>query len=120
MDLVTWLALPTSVWMSTYALTVIFDRLPVCRTSGPPNGTEVRRDTRRAFLLVSRASATLPRTMPKVTVIGAGSVEFTRNILADLCAFDDLHGSLAISLHDIDPERLRYAERAARQVVERT
>ena len=58
--------------------------------------------------------------MPKVTIIGAGSVEFTRNILADLCSFTDLHGTLTIALHDIDPERLRYAELAARQVMERT
>jgi alpha-galactosidase len=58
--------------------------------------------------------------MPRVTIIGAGSVEFTRNIMADLCSFADLHGTLTIALHDIDPERLRYAELGARQVVERT
>jgi alpha-galactosidase len=56
----------------------------------------------------------------KVTIIGAGSVEFTRSILADLCAYEDLHGSLEIALHDIDPERLGYAERAAEQLVERS
>jgi alpha-galactosidase len=58
--------------------------------------------------------------MAKVTIIGAGSVEFTRNILADLCSFTELHGSFSISLHDIDAERLAYAERVARQVVEKT
>ena len=58
--------------------------------------------------------------MTKVVLIGAGSVEFTRNILADLCSFEELHGSLTIGLHDIDPERLSYAERAARHVIERT
>ena len=57
--------------------------------------------------------------MAKVTIIGAGSVEFTRSILADLCSYDELHGSLEIALHDIDPERLGYAERAAVQLVER-
>ncbi len=57
--------------------------------------------------------------MPKVTIIGAGSVEFTRNILADLCSFTELHGTLTIALHDIDAERLAYAERAANQLVER-
>jgi alpha-galactosidase len=56
----------------------------------------------------------------KITIIGAGSVEFTRNILADLCSFEDLHGNLAIALHDIDEDRLSYAERAAKQVAERT
>jgi alpha-galactosidase len=56
----------------------------------------------------------------KVTIIGAGSVEFTRGIVADLCGYADLHGSLEFALHDIDPERLRYAERAAGQIVERS
>ena len=58
--------------------------------------------------------------MPKVTIIGAGSVEFTRSILADLCAYEELHGSLHIALHDIDTERLAYALRAAVQLVERS
>jgi alpha-galactosidase len=57
--------------------------------------------------------------MAKVTIIGAGSVEFTRSILADLCAYEELHGSLEIALHDIDRERLAYAERAARQLIDR-
>ena len=56
--------------------------------------------------------------MAKVTIIGAGSVEFTRSILADLCAYDELHGTLRIALLDIDEERLAYAERAARVLVE--
>ena len=58
--------------------------------------------------------------MRKIAIIGAGSVEFTRNILADLCSYEELHGTLSIALHDIDPDRLAYAERAARQAVERT
>jgi alpha-galactosidase len=57
--------------------------------------------------------------MAKVTIIGAGSVEFTRNILTDLCSVPELLGSLEFALHDIDPERLAYAERAALQVVAR-
>ncbi len=44
--------------------------------------------------------------MAKVTIIGAGSVEFTRNILADLCSYQELHGTLEVALHDIDAERL--------------
>jgi len=55
----------------------------------------------------------------KVAIIGAGSVEFTRNILTDLSSVPDLAGSIEFALHDIDPERLAYAERAGRQVVER-
>ena len=35
--------------------------------------------------------------MAKVTIIGAGSVEFTRNILADLCSYEELHGTLEIA-----------------------
>ncbi|HET9724327.1 MAG TPA: alpha-galactosidase [Actinomycetota bacterium] len=58
--------------------------------------------------------------MAKVTIIGAGSVEFTRSIVADLCAYGELHGSLEIALHDIDAERLGYAHRAAIQLVERS
>jgi alpha-galactosidase len=57
--------------------------------------------------------------MAKVTIFGAGSVEFTRGILADLCAYEELHGTLEIALHDIDTDRLMYAERAANQLVER-
>ena len=57
--------------------------------------------------------------MAKVAIIGAGSVEFTRNILTDLCSPAELHGSLEFALHDIDGERLAYAERAAKHVVTR-
>ena len=56
--------------------------------------------------------------MRKVTIIGAGSVEFTRSILADLCAYHELHGTLEVALFDIDAERLAYSERAARDLVE--
>jgi alpha-galactosidase len=58
--------------------------------------------------------------MAKVTIVGAGSVEFTRGIVADLCAYEELHGTLEVALHDIDAERLEYAERAAAQLVDRS
>ena len=58
--------------------------------------------------------------MARIVVIGAGSVEFTRNILADLSSYEELHGSLTIALHDIDAERLAYAERAAGAIVRRS
>jgi len=58
--------------------------------------------------------------MTKVAIIGAGSVEFTRNILTDLCSYEELRGSLTFALHDIDQERLAYAERAAHQVIDRS
>jgi len=53
--------------------------------------------------------------MSKVTLIGAGSVEFTRIIVADLVAFPEL-ADLTISLHDIDEERLATAEALVRQL----
>ncbi|MGN6170409.1 MAG: alpha-glucosidase/alpha-galactosidase [Solirubrobacteraceae bacterium] len=46
--------------------------------------------------------------MTKITLIGAGSVEFTMILLADLVAFPELAGS-TIALHDIDEERLATA-----------
>jgi alpha-galactosidase/6-phospho-beta-glucosidase family protein len=30
--------------------------------------------------------------VPRIVIIGAGSVEFTRNVLADLCSYRELHG----------------------------
>jgi alpha-galactosidase len=59
-------------------------------------------------------------TVAKITIIGAGSVEFTRSILADLCAYDELHGTLEIALHDVHAERLAYALLAAGQLIERS
>lgn len=56
--------------------------------------------------------------MPSVAFIGAGSVVFTRQLLADLLRFPEL-ADLEIRLHDIDPERLAVAEGTARQVNER-
>jgi alpha-galactosidase len=58
--------------------------------------------------------------MVKVAFIGAGSVEFTRNVITDLCSFDELHGNLELSLHDIDAERLGYAEALAKRISTQT
>jgi alpha-galactosidase len=49
----------------------------------------------------------------RIAFIGAGSIEFTRDLLGDLLSFDDL-GPLEIALHDIDDERLRTGEAMAR------
>lgn len=57
--------------------------------------------------------------MRKVAIVGAGSVEFTRAIVADLSSWPELHGELELALHDIDAERLAYAERAATSIVDR-
>jgi alpha-galactosidase len=56
--------------------------------------------------------------MPSVAFIGAGSVEFTRQLLADLLRFPELT-DLEIRLHDIDEERLEVAHGTALQVNER-
>ena len=44
----------------------------------------------------------------KIVLIGAGSVVFTKNLLADTLSFPELHGT-TFALHDIDPERLETA-----------
>ncbi len=49
----------------------------------------------------------------KIAFIGAGSVEFTKNLLTDIFKFPELRGT-TISLHDIDPERLETAGMMAR------
>ena len=52
-----------------------------------------------------------------IAFTGAGSVEFTRELLTDLFAMPDLAG-LRILLHDIDPDRLATAEGVAHRVAE--
>src|SRR5437764_272772 len=51
--------------------------------------------------------------MTRIAFIGAGSVEFTRDLLGDILTFPEL-ASATISLHDIDRERLDAAEAMAR------
>jgi alpha-galactosidase len=55
--------------------------------------------------------------MTTVAFLGAGSVVFTRELLADLLGFRDLT-DVQISLHDIDTERLDTAEAIARRTIE--
>ncbi len=54
----------------------------------------------------------------KIVFLGAGSVEFTQGLLADLFGFPELRerDDLEIALHDIDPGRLRTAEAAAHYI----
>lgn len=49
----------------------------------------------------------------KIAFIGAGSVEFTKNLLGDILTFPEL-ADAEIALHDIDAERLEAAEGIAR------
>jgi alpha-galactosidase len=51
--------------------------------------------------------------MPRIVLVGAGSVEFTRNLLGDMLTSPALRDS-RIALHDIDAGRLSTAERMAR------
>jgi alpha-galactosidase len=53
--------------------------------------------------------------MPKITIIGAGSVVFTKNLLGDILSFPELAES-HIALMDIDPDRLHTAKRVAEKV----
>jgi alpha-galactosidase len=53
--------------------------------------------------------------MSKITLLGAGSVIFAKNILADCLACPELADS-TIALYDIDPGRLATSEKMARQV----
>src|SRR6201990_1303318 len=56
----------------------------------------------------------------KVTFVGAGSVEFTRNVVTDLCSYPEFAGQLQRALYDISAERLEFAARLARQIVTQT
>jgi alpha-galactosidase len=51
--------------------------------------------------------------MPRIVLVGAGSVEFTRNLLGDFLSYPEL-ADAEIVLHDIDGDRLATAERMAR------
>ncbi|PRY38636.1 alpha-glucosidase/alpha-galactosidase [Umezawaea tangerina] len=55
--------------------------------------------------------------MLTIAFIGAGSVEFTRQLLRDLLSFPEL-ADVTIALHDIDGERLAVAEALARHTAE--
>lgn len=50
--------------------------------------------------------------MARIVFLGAGSVEFTKNVLSDILTFSEL-GDSTLVLHDIDPDRLATAEAMA-------
>ncbi len=58
--------------------------------------------------------------MLKVTFIGAGSIEFTRNVVTDLCSYPELRDGLELALYDISAARLAHAERLASRIVAQT
>ena len=55
--------------------------------------------------------------MPKITIIGAGSVVFTRNLTSDILLVPELQDS-TITLMDIDPERLETARALVQKLVD--
>ncbi len=55
--------------------------------------------------------------MPKITLIGAGSTVFAKNLIGDILTFPVL-ADATISLHDIDEERLRTSTIMAHKVAE--
>ena len=55
--------------------------------------------------------------MPKITLLGAGSTVFAKNLIGDILSFPELAES-TISLHDIDEERLQTSEIVANRVAE--
>lgn len=62
------------------------------------------------------ASANNP-PMTVIAFLGAGSVVFTRELLADILSFDELR-DVTIALHDIDAERLETASQIAAKTAE--
>jgi len=55
--------------------------------------------------------------MPKITLIGAGSTVFARNLMGDILSFPEL-ADCTLSLHDIDRERLHTSEIVAHKLAE--
>jgi alpha-galactosidase len=56
----------------------------------------------------------------KVAFIGAGSIEFTRDVVTDLCGYSELAGQLHLSLYDISAERLDFARKLVSRIVAQT
>src|ERR1019366_9114588 len=60
------------------------------------------------------------RTVIKLTFVGAGSIEFTRNVVTDLCRYPEFRGGLHLALYDISAQRLAHAERLATRIAAQT
>jgi len=54
----------------------------------------------------------------KITLIGAGSVVFAKTLIGDLLQFPELR-DITISLHDINPNRLKVAEIVTQKMIEK-
>src|SRR3984885_12939207 len=60
------------------------------------------------------------RAVINLAFIGAGSVEFTRNVATDLCSYPEFRGGLHFALYDISAERLAHAERLVNRISAQT
>ena len=60
------------------------------------------------------------RAVIKIAFIGAGSIEFTRNVVTDLCSYPEFASDLHLALYDISPERLAFAEALTHRIVVQT
>ena len=60
------------------------------------------------------------RAVIKIAFIGAGSIEFTRNVVTDLCSYPEFASDLHLALYDISPERLAFAEALALRIIVQT
>jgi alpha-galactosidase len=56
----------------------------------------------------------------RVAFIGAGSIEFTRNVVTDLCSYPELRDGLQLALHDVSGQRLEFARALVGQIVAQT
>ncbi len=53
----------------------------------------------------------------KVTLVGAGSTVFAKNLLGDLLSFPELADGAVVALMDVDAERLRVSRVVAERIV---
>src|SRR5260370_18135504 len=60
------------------------------------------------------------RAVIKVAFVGAGSIEFTRNVVTDLCSYPEFRDGLHLALYDISAGRLAHAERLAQRIAAQT
>ena len=56
-------------------------------------------------------------THPKITLIGAGSTVFAKNLIGDLLSYPELAGA-TLTLYDVDAERLKTSEVVARGIAD--
>src|SRR5258706_7805162 len=100
-----------------------------CQPGGGHNRAYLAHVTTLLYVVDARSCTNLVtmehfRAMTRVAFIGAGSIEFTRNVVTDLCVSElgvsELGGELRLALHDISAERLAFADRLVRQIVAQT